>query len=378
MNHPFIKRPGTLPAHCRGVLFLLLVLLAGCGESYRQATAERRQLVEAVYASGNVAPRDAYQVFGAGSGIVEEVYVQAGDPVEKGQPLVRLRMEQPRVQRKEAAQRVARLRRRLQPDSPQLAELRYAVQQARERFEQDSTDYARYQRLLQQDATAKRKAETAHTRMETSRAAVEMARRRLASVRDELEGQYEAALRNLELLQSREEDYVVRSRYRGRVYDRMVEPGNAVSPQQPLLLLGRAAQYMLELIVDESDINRVKEGQEVIVRLDNYPDDSTFRAEITRIFPRLNPATNAFDVEASFVQAPAKLFAGVSAEANILIRQKEDALTIPRSFLLEGDSVWVEVDGKKQKQHIGIGLRSLERVEVTRGLQAGQAIYLPE
>jgi hypothetical protein len=59
---------------------------------------------------------------------------------------------------------------------------------------------------------------------------------------------------------------------------------------------------------------------------------------------------------------------GLTVEANIIISQNRRVLTIPKSYVVGSDSVWVEQDGKKQKVRFRKGAENFDLVEVKGGL----------
>jgi multidrug efflux pump subunit AcrA (membrane-fusion protein) len=73
-------------------------------------------------------------------------------------------------------------------------------------------------------------------------------------------------------------------------------------------------------------------------------------------------------VDAEFAGQAPQLFSGLSAEANIVVQQKDKVLVLPKSCLHGPDSVWVLHDGKKEKIRLKIGLQNLEYVEVVSGI----------
>src|ERR1044072_7056991 len=75
------------------ILLAALFFLAACGGKNTTTHPERRDLTEAVYASGKVFPKNDYKVFAKLSGYVEEIHVHVGDTVKVGQPLLTIRSE---------------------------------------------------------------------------------------------------------------------------------------------------------------------------------------------------------------------------------------------------------------------------------------------
>jgi multidrug efflux pump subunit AcrA (membrane-fusion protein) len=138
-------------------------------------------------------------------------------------------------------------------------------------------------------------------------------------------------------------------------------------------VIGDASQFILELQVDEYDIARIKPGQKVFVTMDSYKG-RVFEATITKIDPIMNDRSRSFKVEANFITLPENLYPNLTVEANILISTKENALTIPRNYLVDDDYV-VLANGEKRK--VITGLKDYQKVEIVQGLSKDEEIKRP-
>jgi multidrug efflux pump subunit AcrA (membrane-fusion protein) len=141
---------------------------------------------------------------------------------------------------------------------------------------------------------------------------------------------------------------------------------------EPLAAIGSADVFLLELLVDEVDIVKVKTGQKVLVVLDAYAD-TVFEANVSKIYPRKDERSQTFTVEAFFDEPPGVLYPGLSGEANIVIAQQTDALVIPRDYLIEG----TKVETENGIITLALGLQDLDRVQVLEGLTADTYILKP-
>jgi multidrug efflux pump subunit AcrA (membrane-fusion protein) len=140
-----------------------------------------------------------------------------------------------------------------------------------------------------------------------------------------------------------------------------------------LASIGSATDFIIELLIDEVDIARVKKGQKVLVNLDAY-GDQIFEAKVTKIYPRKEQRTQTFKVEALFENAPEILYPGLSGEGNIVISERENTLIIPYDYLIDGNKVQTE-NGLKE---IEIGLKTIENVEIISGIDTSMVILKPE
>lgn len=89
----------------------------------------------------------------------------------------------------------------------------------------------------------------------------------------------------------------------------------------------------------------------------------------------MNQRSKSFTVEATFVKQPPALYPNLTAEANIVIQTKKDALTIPRTYLVQDSRVMV---GKDKIKKVIIGLKDYQKVEILSGLSADDVIYKPQ
>jgi len=65
----------------------------------------------------------------------------------------------------------------------------------------------------------------------------------------------------------------------------------------------------------------------------------------------------------------------MSGEANIIISEKTDVLTIPISYLIDGKYVEIE---NQERIEVETGVRNLDRVEILSGLKEGDKIVMPK
>ena len=179
--------------------------------------------------------------------------------------------------------------------------------------------------------------------------------------------------RALQIATSIKNDYSIKSDVDGRVYKIMMKQGEMVNTLNPVAVIGNAGVFIIELQVDEYDINRVKCTQQILLSMDSYKGQ-VFEAVVTKIDPIMNEKSKSFTIEAAFVKQPETLYPNLTCEANIVIQQKATAITIPRSYLLTGDSVIVE-GGKKRK--VVTGLKDYQKVEILSGLTANDFILNP-
>lgn len=346
--------------------FLIFTLLQACNADEEQFMPERRTVVEAVYASATMNPAAEVELVALAEGTLITCFVQEGDMVEVGQPLFEIRntVQQARLQAAADALKLAQTNAAKQ--SPLLREQEVLLENAKARYLNDSIRWERYAKLAKSEIGTKMDYEKAELAFQTSKNEwlnVLLRYQRLQDQTKQEKLQAEAAhaaameeMRNYKLISDR----------KAMVFDVLKEKGDMVRRGEMLAVLGAGESTQLKLKVDEADIQKIKLGQKVIVRLDILPD-SIFEAKISRINPRLNRKEQAFTVEAVFEQEPGLQLSGLNAEANIIIQKRENILTIPKT-LVHQDTVWVLQGGERAPRRIKTGLSDSEWVEVLSGL----------
>lgn len=348
-----------------------LIVLASCGNDRETTRPTIGPITESVYASGVVKAAGQYQVYPAATGQVLVLLVQEGDTVKAGTPLLRIDDRGTSASVRSASAQVRLLEQNAADNGPVLVQLRESLAQALDKFAVDSANYERQKALWAQQIGSKSELEQRELVYNTSKAAVTRATKALAETRERLRTELEVARNNATISSAGNDDRTPTSLIDGIVYDLLVEPGELATPQKPVAVIGSATDLLLELEVDEKDIAHVQVGQHVAVTLELF--DEAFDATIVRIIPLMDPRSRTFTVEARFTTAPPKLFPNITAEANIILRTKEDALTIPAGYL-DGEHV---LTGEEERTPVRIGMRDLERVEVLSGIDSTTVLYKP-
>jgi len=198
--------------------------------------------------------------------------------------------------------------------------------------------------------------------------------RQLGQLKSQLNYDQSRSNVNLKLNEKSQSDFNIKSTISGELYDLLVKEGTLVTPQTPLAVFGKKNSFLLELDVDENDMAQVKLGQKMEVTMDSYKRE-VFEATVDKIYPIMDIRSRTFKIEAHFITPPNKLYPNLTAEANIIIQNKKNVLTIPRSYLVDKEFVTV---GKDKKRKVKIGLSDYQNVEILEGLQATESIYKPK
>ncbi|WP_162426776.1 efflux RND transporter periplasmic adaptor subunit [Pontibacter pudoricolor] len=348
-----------------------LLILTACTGKHETTQPTVEAITESVYASGVVKSRDQYQVFPTVSGIIQQLFVTEGDVVKKGDPLLKIDNETARLNTENA--RIAAEYSSVSANAAKLSELQETIDLARSKKQNDSMLLVRQRNLWANKIGTRVELEQRELNYKNSVTALQSARLRYNDLKKQLNFAAKQSQKNLEISETITGDYTVRSETDGKVYSVLKEKGEMVSPQIPVAVIGAADDFILELQVDEYDIARIQPGQQVLLNLDSYKGQ-VFEAKVYKVNPAMNERTRSFTVEASFVTKPPALYPNLTTEANIVIRRKQNALIIPREYLVDGTYVLNE---DNEKVPVKTGLKDYQKVEILKGLTRDDVIVKP-
>jgi HlyD family secretion protein len=354
------------------IFLSLLFLLFSCGgQNENSILPETGKISESVYASGQVLAVDQYEAFTIASGTIQEVFVAEGDSVSIGTPILAVFSEREKLSRESAE--VARNYADFKTNQNKLRDLQLTIDLARSKMNNDSLLFARQKNLWNQNIGTKVELEQRELAYQNSKASFQTALLRFEDLKKEIEFNEKNASTNLAISRVLENDYILKSKINGTIYALLKEKGEMVNPQIPIAVLGSSSDFLLELKVDEYDIAKVKVGQPIIVSMDSYKGRA-YEAQVSKIFPIMDPNTKSFIVEAKFTKAPSRLYPNLSLEANIILEVKENTLIIPRSYLINEQFVMNEAGDSIP---VKVGIRNYQSAEILEGITSTTRIIKP-
>jgi HlyD family secretion protein len=339
------------------IVVVAVFVLKGSGNKVvgnNSVKVEKGKIVDKALAIGRIEPKNQISVKSKISGIVSTVYVEMGDSVKKGDPLLEINPD---------------------PTPLEYAEAKRQVEIDSVNFENQQKDFLRTKELLDKKLISQQEFDQASRSSGEAELRLKLSEERLSLIE---RGKTNIAGRSIES--------IIRSPIAGTILERKINVGDPVVPltsyQAGTELFTLA--YMDELIfrgtVDEIDVGKLREGMPAILKVGALPND-TIKGILYKISPKARKEENStlFDVEIKIDQrGPSVLRAGYSANADLIINQKEDILLIPERLVeFVEDSAFVQLKdaaGKTEKKAIKTGLSDGLNIEVTEGLKEGDLL----
>jgi HlyD family secretion protein len=374
-------------------------------ENYEVVQPEKTDIIKKTVATGAIRPRKEVMVKPQVSGVVDEIYVEEGELVTKGQKLARIKLVPSEVNINTAKSNVELARLRLQEAQRELARQRNLnkqqldVEEARAGFENAKQEEARQRGLFEEGVISEQDYNRFKLDLELARAAFENAKvvaqnsvKQFETEVDIREQELQAAINNLQLLRegassnSRQVANIVTSTLDGMVLDIPVEEGTSVIERNnfnegtSIAIVADMNALIFEGKVDESDVGKLKEGMPLLLTVGAI-DNQSFDATLEFISPKGEDeeGTVKFEVRAA-VKSTDDVFlrAGYSANADIILDRRKQVLAIQeRDILYESDTTYVEVktgDRSFEKRQVELGLSDGIKVEVLGGLDGSSEV----
>jgi HlyD family secretion protein len=361
-------------------------------DSGRLGKVTRGDIAQSVVATGKVQPITKVELKSKASGIVQKLFVDINQHVHKGQVLAQL--DQQEILAQVAAQRA------------QLQASEANVKSAAASIEHDQVDASapdlpmylatlqRNQEMVREGIVSQQALDNANrdylselNKKNVAIAEIDVDRAKLRQA----QAQVAQSKASLQQLQEQLSYTTLTSPIDGEILSRDVEVGDAVSS---ILVLGSTATLVMTIgdtrqvyvdgKVDEADIAAVYLGQPARIHIESFKN-KTFSGKVTRIAPLGVEKDNVttFEVRVSIENPNGEIKANMTANAEILIQEHKNALTVPVQALIYDNqkNAFVQVpdstakDGLR-KVSVQAGISNGSRTEILSGLKEGETVYL--
>ena len=360
----------------------------------RLAKVTRGDIAKSVVATGPIQPITKVELKSKASGLVEKLYVDINQMVTKGQVLAQL--DQQEILAQVAAQRA-------QLAAAQANVTTFSANIAQDRVNAEAPDLPMYQETWQRNVQMLKDGIVSQQALDNAaRDYLAQKNKRDGAVAligvdqaklKQAQAQVRQAQASLDQLNEQLSYTTLVAPIDGMVLSRDVEVGDAVSS---ILVLGSTATLVMTIgdihqvyvdgKVDEADIGNVYLGQAARIHVESFPN-KIFNGKVTKISPLGVSKDNVttFEVRVSIDNPTGELKALMTANAEILVTEHHDALSVPEQSMSWDNQknafVFVPApkskDGQK-KLPVTAGISNGTRTEILTGLKEGDAVVLQQ
>jgi RND family efflux transporter MFP subunit len=343
-------------------------------EAVRQEAIHRT--VEVV---GTLTAVDEVTVSSEAEGRVSRLLADLGDRVSAGQVLIELDREKAQYNLDQQKAALARALAQFgAPDPAHLPPIEQTpdVKRAQAELVQAKQSFDRADELHKRQLVPKQTLDDAQATLQAKQAgydsAVQNAKNLSASI--------DASDASVKLADRQLRDSYIRAPFDGYVEKRLVNLGEFVKNQTPVMSVVRVNPLKVTSEIPEKMAPWIQTGQPVELHVDAFPD-KTIIGKVSRISPAVNTSTRAFPFEALVPNAEALLKPGTFARVHIESSKVDQVVTVPysaiqyrygvnRVFVVEGDHV--------SARELKVGQRLGDRIEVEAGIKEGELVAMTE
>ena len=328
---------------------------------YETITPEIADLEKTTVATGKVEPRDEVLIKPQISGIISEVYKEAGQTIKQGEVIAKVKVI---------------------PELGQLNSAESRVRVAEISTAQAETDHERIKKLYNDKLISRED-------YEKSEVEIKKAREELQTAKDALEIIKEGITKNSASFSST----LIRSTIDGLILDVPIKVGNSVimsntfNDGTTIATVANMNDLIFKGKIDETEVGRIHEGMPVKLTIGAL-QNLTFDAELEYISPKgvEENGANQFEIKAA-VHAPdsVQIRSGYSASAEIVLQRAQKVLAVPEGIIeFSGDStfVWVMTDSipeqKFERRQIKTGMSDGIKLEIKEGLTGKEKVRASE
>ena len=319
---------------------------------YQIIKPEVGTIINKTVATGSVVPRKEIQIKPQVSGIIDEVYIEPGDYVQKDQVIAKVKII---------------------PDMVNLNAAESRVKQAEIKLEDQKLDYERQKELFEREVISKSEFQKVVTSYNSAKEELAAANNNLQLIKEGVIKEFANASNTL-----------IRATITGMVLDVPVEVGNSViqantfNDGTTIAAIADMTDMIFEGKIDETEVGKIKVGMDLLLTIGAI-EDQKFDAKLTYVAPKGVEENGAIQFEIKADVALKDSFfvrAGYSANADIVLDKKENVLTVDESVVkFEDDTAYVNIfkgmeDGKQQfeKQVVETGLSDGIKIEILSGV----------
>jgi len=206
---------------------------------------------------------------------------------------------------------------------------------------------------------------------------------------EDFKNKYNTANAKLNDAISEESFYLVKSPFSGTITSKYAEIGSYVAPIANMSSNTSAKNFIYELSdgielvakVPESDIGRIKIGQEASVRIESYPSKK-YQAKIIKIAPRAIKDNNvtSFEVTLRFKEISDNIKIGMTADLEFKVENGIEKILVPTvSIVTEKGKKGIlklDKDNFPKFEEVEFGISSGSKTSVINGLKPGEKIFI--
>ena len=310
-------------------------------------------IVRSTIVTGKIQPRDEVNIKPQISGIISELYKEAGQKVKQGEIIAKVKVI---------------------PDMNQLSSAQSRVRLAEVNAKQAKTDYEREKQLYDKNLVSADEYEKSYQQLQQANEEYASAKEALEIIRDGVSSSNASGSSTL-----------IRSTISGLILDVPVKVGNSVTMSNTfndgttIATVADMDDLIFDGNIDETEVGKLRGGMPVRITIGAIQDFS-FDASLEYISPKAteNNGANQFEIKASVkVPADVTVRSGYSANAEIVLEEARDVVVLQESAIqFDGEDtyVYLRTNLGDERRDVKTGISDGINIEIKSGLAEGDKV----
>ena len=347
--------------------------------------------------SGEIKPMLGVSIIPEASGKIEEIFVDVGDFVKKGQKLAQINDEtqQAQYQQAKASLNVANASIKMQEVTIEsakssLVSAKASVEASESQLKNLTVTRKRLEKLFSEGAVSRQDVDDIITKYDNANAAHIAAQTNVKRASDAIQtalvtlemrkAEQTQATANLNAVKVNLEKTIVDAPFDGVITARYDDPGANANMSKPLFDIQQSNPVKIIGTVIEKDLYQLIAGKtNVAITVDSV--EGVFKGIVDKIYPSIDNSSRTGKIEIHLNNSDNRLRTGMFAKIDVLITTHQNAVIVPRDSLVKYDNNYlayiVEKQGNKYvavKRDVKVGIFDDDKVEIISGLKAGDRL----
>jgi HlyD family secretion protein len=374
----------------------LLLFFTNQGAEMNVISAKRGDIKKYVEDIGTVKCKEQRTVSIEGSGLIQEVLIQEGQQVKKGDILLAMERKQLDIQLKNVEQKIKEVEASLRGSdiknyASSVERARIGVEQAKDAYELALDDFNNTKVLVEAGAVSSDELKQRDNALKNAQALVNTTQIDLQQIEtntpENVKAVYKAQLEQIvlsrESISNSMEKQLVRSPLDGIVLERNVEANTLGMPGTVAFLIGNIENVEIKAFILADDVSNIKLGDEVEIT-ERSEKKQVINGKVIKIAPSAVAVTSSLGVNQKKVSITieptgrtALLKPGYEVDVRVITERKNNVVLVPLSAVFEykgKECVFAIVDGKAVLKSIQKGIQDESYVEIVEGLKEGEIV----
>ena len=334
-------------------------------------------VVAAFYSTGTIQPQREYPIKSNTAGLLEEVRVDKGYRVKKGDVLAIVEDPALIFAEQEARAMLEEKLQRIDPrTSPVLQEFDAKIAAMNDMLDIAKREQKRVTDLLSGNAGAQTDLDQAMDRVKRLWSESEALKAQRAAKLLEMQREVEVARAALGVAKWNVQQQTLVAPIDGVVLDRPIAVRTRVAVNDAIMRIAdvRPANLVMRAAVDEEDVTKVNVGQTVRMTLYSFAGQ-VISGKVEKIYDQADAERRTFEVDVKLDEPSDRLAPGMTGELAFVMAEKPSAIVVPAQAVQSGN-IWLVRDGRLIKSSAQVGIKSVERTEVLSGLKVGDVVVI--